>query len=106
MKTLIQTKYPTSNLKPQTPSRGTSAVPGLGVGNSAVDSRCFLLRALRSAWLVVILLSCLCRPVFAADTSAASPQLSFPPEQQARLDGLKAKGDRKSTRLNSSHLGI
>jgi hypothetical protein len=96
MKTMIQTKYPTSNLQPQTFSRGASAVLGLGVGNSVADSRCSLLRALRSAWLVVFFLSCLSHSVFAADTPAGSPQLSMPPEQQARLDVLKTKGPEAS----------
>jgi len=34
--------------------------------------------------------------LFAADTSVASPQLSVPPGQQARLDAMKAKGPEAS----------
>jgi hypothetical protein len=92
MKTLIQTKQPTTNIEHRTPNGGTSALPPL------YEVLCSHLRfpALRSAWLVVLLLSCLCRSAFAAEISAGSPQLSMPSEQQARLDAMKAKGPEAS----------
>ena len=103
MKTLIKTKPPIcirrdtatedrSNIQQPTRNGGTSAVPPL---DEVLCSR-LSFADLRSTWLMGLLLFCLCRPVIAADTSTASPQLSFPPEQQARLDGLKAKGPEAS----------
>jgi hypothetical protein len=92
MKTLIQTKQPTANSQHRTPNGGTNTLPPLD------EDLCCRLRfqALRSARLIVLLLLCLCRSVFAADTSAASPQLSMPSEQPARLDVMKAKGPEAS----------
>src|ERR1035441_2908024 len=103
MKTLIQIKPPMSagratateersNSQQPTRNGGTGALPPLA------EVLCCHLRfpTFRSAWLLGLLLFCLCRPVFAADTPAPSPQLPIPPEQQARLDVLKARGPKAS----------
>jgi hypothetical protein len=78
MKTLNQTKHPTSDIQPRMPNGGTNTV--LPLRRSA----------LRSAGLVVLLVSCFCRPGFAAEAPPVSPA------QQERLDVIKAKGPEAS----------
>jgi hypothetical protein len=83
MKTLNQPKQQTANSLQRIPHGGI---------NPAWPLRC---PALRSAGLAVLLVTCFCRPTFAADAPPASASASSP-AQQERLAAMKAKGPNAS----------